>query len=203
LKLSRPNWSTLVPASIQLDAVEMNSMQVSTGLWKAVEKWITRATRLRQLVKHKEGLGSIKGSQAPQAGTSNPFSRGVRRSPATAWCQDGRPRRSSGISLPSRTEPAERYFASFGVQQGMPGKAAAGRQNGRFHAVGRIHIVFCNVVPDAAKIANCPWGELERSGHRSGNAPICPAVLQHLDRLIGIHKLSPFRLGKAFLNLGS
>jgi hypothetical protein len=44
---------------------------------------------------------------------------------------------------------------------------------------------------------------LEGSGYLSGNAPICTAVLKHLDRLIGIHKLSPFRLGKAFLDLGS
>jgi hypothetical protein len=44
---------------------------------------------------------------------------------------------------------------------------------------------------------------LEGGGHLSGNAPICPAVLQHFDRLIGIHKVSPFRLGKALFDLGS
>jgi hypothetical protein len=40
-------------------------------------------------------------------------------------------------------------------------------------------------------------------GHFSGNSTYRPAVLKNADSLIGIHKLSPFRLRKALGDLDS
>jgi hypothetical protein len=94
-----------------------------------------------------------------------------------------------------------RNFASFGAHHGALGKAVTRRQNRRLNAIRRIYIVGCNVSPYFVKIVERAWSELKRGAHLSGNAPFCPAGLEDLNGLRGIHKLASFSLREALFDL--
>jgi len=96
-----------------------------------------------------------------------------------------------------------RHLHSFLTQSGVSRQACSRRQDSGFSTISRRLIIFGNVIPDLVKVVERAKRQLKSGRHRSRNAPLCPPILENLDRQLGIHKFPKLGLCKAFGNLSS